>query len=62
MIENMLRKNGPKRKKCPEYQKKHREYQREYKRKQRLKPEFRLKENLRTYFYRSMTGKNKFRI
>ena len=42
----------------PEYQKRHREYQREYKRKRRQDPQFKLKENLRTYFYRALTDKS----
>jgi len=42
----------------PEYQLKHREYQRKYKRKKRQCSTFRLKENLRTYFYRTITNKS----
>jgi len=42
----------------PEYQLKHKEYQREYKRKKRQCSTFRLKENLRTYFYRTITNKS----
>ncbi len=51
------KKNWPKKKDDPEYQLKHREYQREYKRKKRLDPQFRMIENLRTYFYRVVTQK-----
>jgi hypothetical protein len=43
----------------PTYQLKHKEYQREYKRKKRQDSEYRLKENLRTYFYRVVTNKTK---
>ena len=51
------KKDWPLRKDNPEYQLKHREYQREYKRKRRLDPQFRMIENLRTYFYRVVTQK-----
>tara|TARA_B110000967_G_C18538427_1_gene389378 strand:- start:26 stop:574 length:549 start_codon:yes stop_codon:yes gene_type:complete len=51
------KKDWPKRKNDSEYQLKHREYQREYKRKKRLDPQFRMVENLRTYFYRVVTKK-----
>jgi len=42
----------------PNYQLKHREYQKQYKRQKRKDPIFRLKENLRTYFYRTITNKS----
>jgi hypothetical protein len=42
----------------PNYQLKHKEYQRQYKRQKRKDPIFRLKENLRTYFYRTITNKS----
>jgi hypothetical protein len=51
--------NWLKKKTDPEYQLKHKEYQREYKRKRRQCSTFRLKENLRTYFYRTITHKSK---
>ena len=50
--------NWLKKKIDPEYQLKHKEYQREYKRKKRQCSTFRLKENLRTYFYRTITNKS----
>jgi len=53
------KKNWIEKKNDPEYQFKHREYQKEYKRKKRQIPEYRLKENLRTYFYRVVTNKTK---
>jgi hypothetical protein len=37
---------------------KHREYQRQYKKQKRKDSIFRLKENLRTYFYRTITNKS----
>jgi hypothetical protein len=49
--------NWLKKKTDPKYQLKHRDYQREYKRKKRQCNIFRLKENLRTYFYRKLTNK-----
>tara|TARA_R110000796_G_scaffold15735_4_gene49946 strand:+ start:893 stop:1441 length:549 start_codon:yes stop_codon:yes gene_type:complete len=52
-------KNWPNKKNNPDYQLYHREYQREYKRKRRLDPQFRIVENLRTYFYRVVTLKEK---
>lgn len=51
------KKNWIKLKNDPNYQSKHREYQKEYKRQKRQNPEYRLKENLRTYFYRTITSK-----
>jgi len=48
-----------KKKTDPEYKLKHREYQRDYKRERRQCNIFRLKENLRTYFYRTLTNKSK---
>lgn len=50
--------NWIKKKIDPEYILKHREYQRYYKREKRIDPIFRLKENLRTYFYRTITNKS----
>jgi hypothetical protein len=51
------KKNWLEKKIDPEYQLKHREYQRQYKKQKRKDSIFRLKENLRTYFYRSITNK-----
>lgn len=42
----------------PDYQLKHREYQRKYKQNKRKNLEFKIKENLRTYFYRTITNKS----
>jgi hypothetical protein len=52
------KKNWLEKKIDPEYQLKHREYQRQYKKQKRKDSIFRLKENLRTYFYRSITNKS----
>jgi len=49
--------NWLKKKTDPIYQEKHREYQREYKKKKRLEIGYRLKENLRAYFYQTITNK-----
>lgn len=55
--EQYAKNNWLKNKVNPEYQLKHREYQREYKRKKRQSPEYRLKENLRVYFYQTVINK-----
>lgn len=52
------KKNWLEKKIDPEYQLKHKEYQRQYKKQKRKDSIFRLKENLRTYFYRSITNKS----
>lgn len=52
------KKNWLVKKEDPDYQLKHREYQKQYKRQKRKNPIFKLKENLRTYFYRTITNKS----
>lgn len=52
------KKNWLVKKEDPDYQSKHREYQKQYKRQKRKDPIFKLKENLRTYFYRTITNKS----
>ena len=52
------KKNWLVKKEDPDYQLKHREYQRQYKRQKRKDLIFKLKENLRTYFYRTITNKS----